>query len=585
MMDFPLNRKKVRQWRNGKRLIVLGCSATKVKVDGALPAITLYDGPMFRVLRSFLREYRWPGSLSVAVLSAKYGMIGALAQIETYGQRMTSTLADRLCQSVTGTLVKWSVGHHRVDFVIGQDYVRSIDGNEIAKRYFEHRVVEGPIGVKLNQLHDMLRSEGSASRPAERELTRLDRPLYFLPDWDDFIDENYDFINDRFSTEKRSERNEKHTITLMRPKRLCDGVLVSLAQYLGWKGLLKRVDLSDLSSLAPRSVRDHFSLESDQWAFGDCGAFSYVAEPAPTVTVEQAVALYDLYEFDLGASVDHIPVEQVFTPEGRSTLTDYERRSRVKLTRDNADRFIGLHKKQRARFIPVGVIQGLGPRSYANQVGSYLDMGYRHLALGGLVPRTDHEIRSIVAAVHAELRRHAENPWLHLLGIFRPSLQSYFREVGVGGFDSASYFRKAWLRSDQNFLGTDGRWYAAIRVPPLRDPRTRLRLQEDGRSGAELERLERHALKKLRLYARRKLDLEKALAAVLEYDQLLSRAELIDQCLVTAYRRTLDARPWEACDCPMCTKLGIDVLIFRGKNRNKCRGAHNTLQLFRTVTR
>jgi hypothetical protein len=570
---------------NGKRLVVLGCSATKVSANGALPAINLYDGPIFRVLRSFLRDYRWPESLSLAVLSAKYGMIGGVSQIETYDQRMTPRRAQELCDSVTETLVDWSPGHDQAVFVLGQDYVRSINRNVIARFYREHRVVEGPIGIKMGQFQEMLRSQATAARLAGQELPRLSRPLYFLPDWDDFIDENYDFINDEFSTEKRSERNEKHTIALMRPRRLCDGVLVSLAQHLGSKGLLKRVDLSGASSLAPHSVRDHFNLGPDQWAFGDCGAFSYVAEQAPTVSVEQAVALYDLHEFDLGASVDHIPVEQVLTAEGRRTLTEYERRKRVELTRDNADKFIGLHKKRRARFIPVGVIQGVGPGSYANQVGSYLDMGYRHLALGGLVPRTDAEILAIVAAVHAELRRHAQRPWLHLLGIFRPSLQSYFREVGIGGFDSASYFRKAWLRSDQNYLGTDGRWYAAIRVPPLRDPRMKLRLQKEGNLGIELEKLERHALKNLRLYAERKLDLEKALAAVLEYDRFLSRAELIDEDLVTGYRRTLEARPWESCDCPMCAKLGIDILIFRGKNRNKCRGAHNTLQLFRSVAR
>ena len=43
-----------------KRLVVLGCSATKIQADSALPAITLYDGPTFRVLRAFLLAYRWP---------------------------------------------------------------------------------------------------------------------------------------------------------------------------------------------------------------------------------------------------------------------------------------------------------------------------------------------------------------------------------------------------------------------------------------------------------------------------------------------------------------------------------------------
>jgi len=81
-----------------KQLVVLGCSATKVVTQGSLPAINLYDGPTFRVLRSFLRDYYWPQSLSVAVLSAKYGIIGGLSHITTYDQRMTSDRAAELAR-------------------------------------------------------------------------------------------------------------------------------------------------------------------------------------------------------------------------------------------------------------------------------------------------------------------------------------------------------------------------------------------------------------------------------------------------------------------------------------------------------
>lgn len=74
---------------SGKQLVVLGCSATKVEAEKPLPAINLYDGLFFRVLRSFLRDYHWPVlrdyhwpvPLSVAVLSAKYGIIGGLSHI------------------------------------------------------------------------------------------------------------------------------------------------------------------------------------------------------------------------------------------------------------------------------------------------------------------------------------------------------------------------------------------------------------------------------------------------------------------------------------------------------------------------
>jgi hypothetical protein len=157
--------------------------------------------------------------------------------------------------------------------------------------------------------------------------------------------------------------------------------------------------------------------------------------------------------------------------------------------------------------------------------------------------------------------------------------------LGIGSFDSATYFRKAWLRSDQNYLGADGQWYAAIRVPPLRDPRTKNRLGESGVNETRMGELETTALRLLRAYDKGTVSIDDALVAVLEYDKLLQRAELMDDKLVAAYRRTLEARPWRACGCAMCSRLGIEVAIFRGINRNKRRGAHNTLQLFERVNR
>lgn len=569
----------------GKCLVVLGCSATKRQVGGQLPAVSLYDGPTFRVLRTYLREYRWPARLSVAVLSAKYGIIGGLSHISPYDQRMTPSRAEELASGVNRTLWQWRSGHTQIDLILGQDYLRSIDQAQLDEGTVRVRVVEGPIGVKLNALHGLLRSLGRKPRAVPTELTNPGRPLYFLPDWDDFLDVRYDFKTDTFSAVDRANRVEEHSIALMRPHRLCDGVLVSLAQNLGTKGLLKRVGFLDEESLSPTPVHKHFKLLPSQWAFGDCGAFSYVAENEPTITVEQAVALYDLYEFDLGASVDHIPVTEVVTEGGKRTLTTVERQGRMRLTRDNAERFLALHRERGAKFLPVGVIQGLVAEDYARQLGEYAEMGYRYVALGGLVPRSDADIRAVVDAVAAARKKLRRSPWIHLFGVFRPGLQSHFRAIGIGSFDSATYFRKAWLRSDQNYLGVDGNWYAAIRVPPLSDPRTRKRIEQSGVSEKRLSQLEATALRSLRAYDAGTLGIEATLRAVLEYDRLLSRAETQNTSLTDKYRRTLEAAVWRLCPCPVCRQLGIDVVIFRGLNRNKRRGAHNTLQLYKRVRR
>ena len=49
-----------------------------------------------------------------------------------------------------------------------------------------------------------------------------------------------------------------------------------------------------------------------------------------------------------------------------------------------------------------------------------------------------------------------------------------------------------------------------------------------------------------------------------------------DEDLLTAYRETLFDRPWERCECPICETHGVEVCIFRGNDRNRRRGFHNT---------
>jgi hypothetical protein len=49
-----------------------------------------------------------------------------------------------------------------------------------------------------------------------------------------------------------------------------------------------------------------------------------------------------------------------------------------------------------------------------------------------------------------------------------------------------------------------------------------------------------------------------------------------DDDLLEEYQVTLKNRPWEQCDCPVCTEHGIEVCIFRGNDRNRRRGFHNT---------
>lgn len=58
-----------------------------------------------------------------------------------------------------------------------------------------------------------------------------------------------------------------------------------------------------------------------------------------------------------------------------------------------------------------------------------------------------------------------------------------------------------------------------------------------------------------------------------------------DADLLEDYRKTLRSRPWGWCDCPICENLGIEVAIFRGNNRNRRRGFHNTYRFYQQFKR
>lgn len=252
----------------------------------------------------------------------------------------------------------------------------------------------------------------------------------------------------------------------------------------------------------------------------------------------------------------------------------------MELTRLNAERFWDTCRARGMPFTPVGSVQGTSPSQYAENIGSYHEMGYRHLAIGGLVPMGDAAIVQVVEAVSEAVGRLSQRPWIHLFGIFRPRLQSRFRELGIDSFDSASYFRKAWLRSDQNYLSRDGRWYAAIRVPMTSDARTRKRLAESNSDISALEQEEKNALDLLNQFDQGLVGIDAVLDTVVEYDSHLRRSS--DARLTREkYRRTLEDKPWLNCECAFCQQLGIHIVIFRGANRNKRRGAHNTAMLYR----
>ena len=562
-----------------KKLLVLSCSQAKRDCEGLLPALDRYDGPSYRVLRKFLRNYHWPPEISIGVLSAKYGLFGIMKGIENYDTRMDQATARGKASECSKTLKEWAKNHKTVHLSLGKDYLPAVQPG-LNSLEIEKKEYKGPIGLKISQIKSFLDNTSANPRMKPEFEGGRGRIRYFLPDWDDLLDPEFDFEKDSFSGHTPEIRGDKHCCVLMQPRQMCDGVLVSLAQHEKCKGPFRKLEGKNGSgALSPPQLRLQFGLSSTQYLFGDCGAFSYVNEEEPMISVEQAVALYESYGFAFGASVDHIPVRKIEKKGEKVLLSNGVREERVKITRENAEEFISATKDRKAQFNPVGTIQALSAEEYAESVHHYSNLGYRHLAIGGLVPMTDNEIEGIARAVIAAANERKERPWIHLFGVFRPKLQKMFRQLKIDSFDSATYFRKAWLRSDQNYLSKKGKWYAALRVPMTGDGRTRKRLIEENRDITKLEKKEDAVLRLLCRYGKDETSIGEVLDAVLDYDSHLKRSSDI-QPMKKRYKETLEDRPWAECGCPFCERLGVHILIFRGANRNKRRGAHNTLMLY-----
>jgi hypothetical protein len=111
------------------RLLILSCSQRKASATGRVPAIDRYDGPVFRVLRRYLREGS-PGALTVLIISAKYGLIESNHMIPTYDCRMSAARAKELRPHVLAALRRHLASRywHEVGVCAGKHYRSALEG-------------------------------------------------------------------------------------------------------------------------------------------------------------------------------------------------------------------------------------------------------------------------------------------------------------------------------------------------------------------------------------------------------------------------------------------------------------------------
>lgn len=403
---------------------------------------------------------------------------------------------------------------------------------------------------------------------------------FYLPDSQDLVDPSFDFETERRSATRTRQRDDQYAHELFR-ERMLDGILVSkgIVDGLGGGG---RYTIAQRHRLLRVGAREFFRIKDGPWGpislMGDCGAFTYVKEPKPPFSVDEVAAFYLDCGFDQGVSVDHVILEYDESWDGSPRDVPTAVKGRQAITLELAREFYARHRAERMPFALLGVAQGWSPKSYASSVRDLQRIGYRYIALGGMVPLKTPEIVDVLCAV-AAIRRHDTK--LHLLGVTRTDSLQEFARLGVTSFDSTSPLRQAFKDASDNYYAMD-KEYTAIRIPQVEgNPSLERRISSGRASQDEALRLEARALSAMKRFAAGELAIKRVLDALQSYEDLYSPGSSHRE----SYEVTLQEKPWSRCRCDVCRELGHHVILFRGAERNRRRGLHNTWTFYRRVQR
>lgn len=386
---------------------------------------------------------------------------------------------------------------------------------------------------------------------------------FYFPDSQDMISPSYDFLHEEYSPLRVRQRDDlyAHEALATPPYQ---GLLVSKSIIDGSINGSGKYSEPQRRRLYRLGVRRYFRLPEKVTTLGDNGAFNYVNERVPPVTVAETIDFYQQCGFDAGVSVDHVILG--YQPGAGLEAPDPDWAERRRITLDLAAEF--LTAAAGTGVVPVGAAQGWSPATYADSVRELQGMGYTKIALGGMVPLKTTQILDCLHAV--DTVRH-DTTELHLLGITRVDSVEEFAHYGVTSFDSTSAFRQSFMDDRRNYHTVTGD-YVALRVPQVEgNPALKRNILAGVVCQKDAIAAERDCLRHLRAYDNGTGSIETALSALQTYETVIAAKKTY----LPAYHRLLEDAPWRTCHCRICRSHGIEVAIFRGTERNKRRGFHN----------
>jgi len=158
---------------------------------------------------------------------------------------------------------------------------------------------------------------------------------FFFPDAHELVDPGYDFARKHDPPRGVGQQDGLYAHELLDPPPY-DGILLSRAIIQGKgsdaDGRFRdaKYKLSEQQRLFRLGAREFFRAGARPLQFmGDCGAFSYRAEPEPPYTVDGVIGYYDACRVDSGVSVDHVILG--YSPAAETVPADWKARQAITL--------------------------------------------------------------------------------------------------------------------------------------------------------------------------------------------------------------------------------------------------------------
>lgn len=141
------------------RLLILKCSSRKRGPEAPIPVVERYDGPLWQVLRNYLREQpMFASDLTVYGLSAEYGLIPGDYLIPHYDRTMSMERAAILRPQVLEIFRQIvTPTYHQLCLGISQRYLQALKSWEVfVPAGVKVTITDGTMGEKLGQLRSWL---------------------------------------------------------------------------------------------------------------------------------------------------------------------------------------------------------------------------------------------------------------------------------------------------------------------------------------------------------------------------------------------------------------------------------------------